>query len=371
MIIDERRHRSIEERVSSLPREIPMKIGRNNLPLGKEKRRFEMGKKIAIVAAVLVLGMALMAVGPAHAAKKVRLTWTAGGTGGGWFVMAGGLSKIIQEKAPHIQVNVIPGGGTKNQPVVGLNKAELGWALPPFVISARKGADPYKRKYEDIMVLGGSFSDNYLHVLAAEDTGVTTIRGIIEYPKPIRVSPGKIGVSGEFTFKKILEDYFKTSYEEIKKKGGKVIFTGYTGIATNLKDRHLDFACINIAPPAAIIQEAAIGRKLRILPWPDDMLKLFKENYGFGIGVIKKEMYPQILTEDIPTATMGTVIMAHKSLDADVAYEITKIICENKDRLPAIHKSMAVFNPATAWKDMPAPLHPGAIRYYKEMGYMK
>ncbi|MBW1995699.1 MAG: hypothetical protein JRI77_14840, partial [Deltaproteobacteria bacterium] len=213
-----------------------------------------MKRKRTLLTIVTVCILALMVM-PAYAAK-VRLTWTAGGTGGGWFVMAGGVAKIIQEKDPDIQINVIPGGGTKNQPVVGTNKAELGWALPPFVIAARKGMDPYKRKYEDILAIGASFSNNYLHVMAAEDTGVKTMDELKNYPKPIRVSPGKVGVSGEFTFRKILTDYFNTSYEEIKKKGGKVIFTGYTGIATNLKDRHIDFACINIAPPAAIIQEA-------------------------------------------------------------------------------------------------------------------
>ena len=328
-----------------------------------------MSKKTALFATIVICVLAMLA-GPVSAAKY-RLTWTAGGTGGGWFVMAGGVAKIIQEVDPDIQINVIPGGGTKNQPVVGTNKAELGWALPPFVVSARKGMDPYKKKYEDIVALGASFSDNYLHVMAAEDTGVMNMEELKNYSKPLRVSPGKIGVSGEFTFRKILEDYFKTSYDGIKSKGGKVLFFGYTEIATNLKDRHIDFACINIAPPAAIIQEASLGRKLRILPWPDDLLKHFKSEYGFGIGTINKEMYPGVLKETIPTATMGTAIIAHKSLPEEVGYRITKIICENMSRLPSIHKSMTVFDPATAWKDLPAPLHPGAARYYKEKGYMK
>ena len=307
---------------------------------------------------------------PAYAAKA-RLTWTAGGTGGGWFVMAGGIAKIVQENNPDIQINVIPGGGTKNQPVVGTNKAELGWALPPFVFLARKGVDLYKgKKYEDIMVLGGGFSQNFLHVMAAVDTGVETMEQMKNYPKPIKVSPGKVGVSGEFTYRKMLEAYFMTSYDEIKKKGGKVIHTGYTGIATNLKDRHIDFACINIAPPAAIIQEAALGRKLRIIPWPEDLLQLMNKDFGYGIGVIKKEMYPDILTEDVPTATMGTALIAHKSLDPEVAYQIVKIIDENKDRLPSIHKSLG-FDPNVAWKQLPGPLHPGAEKYYKEKGYMK
>ena len=329
-----------------------------------------MARRTAVLAVVAIATALLMAAGPADAAQKVRLTWTAGGTGGGWFVMAAGVAKIIEEKAPNIQINVIPGGGTSNQPVVGMKKAELGWGLPPFVKAAVDGEDPYKEKYTDIRTIGGSFSDQFLHVMAAEDTGVTTVKQLIGYPKPIRVGPGKIGVSGEWTFKKIL-DYYGTSYDAIKAKGGKVLFTGYTEIATNLKDRHIDFACINIAPPASIVQEAALGRKLVILPWPEDLRKEMVEKYSFSYGAIKKESYPGLLAEDIPTVGMGTVITVHKDVDPDVVYQITKIVNEIKDRLPAIHKSMEVFDPATAWKDMPAPLHPGAIRYYKEKGYLK
>lgn len=142
-------------------------------------------------------------------------------------------------------------------------------------------------------------------------------------------------------------------------------------MATNLKDRHIDFICINIAPPAAIVQEAALGRKVRILPWPDDLRKAMKEKYGFGLGIIKKESYPGILAEDIPTVVYGTVLMVHKDVASEVVYDITKIISENRDRLPAIHKSMEVYDPATAWKDLPVPLHPGAEKYYREKGYLK
>jgi hypothetical protein len=177
-------------------------------------------------------------------------------------------------------------------------------------------------------------------------------------------------VSGEWSLVKIL-NYYKSSYEDIKKKGGKVLFTGYTEIATNLKDRHIDFAAINIAPPASIVQESALGRTLRILPWPEDLRKYMKEEFSFSYDVIKKASYPEVLTEDVPTVGMGTVIMVHKDMSDDVAYTLTKLTNEMKDRLPAIHKSMEVFNPAVAWKDQPVPLHPGAIKYYKEKGLMK
>lgn len=322
------------------------------------------------ILAVIVLAFFLCAVGQAAAGEQVRLTWTAGGTGGGWFVMAAGMAKIIEEKAPNIKINVVPGGGTNNQPIVAAKKAEMGWGLPPFVMAAYKGQDPYDKPMADLRSLGGSFSDQSMHILAAEDTGVKTVQEFVNYPKPIRVGPGKVGVSGEWTLVKVLQ-FYKSSYDEIKKKGGKVLFTGYTEIATNLKDRHIDFAAINIAPPASIVQEAALGRKLRILPWPEELKKYMKDEFAFSYDVIRKASYPEVLTADVPTVGMGTIIMVHKDMSDDVAYTLTKLTNEMKDRLPAIHKSMEVFDPAIAWKDQPVPLHPGAIKYYKEKGLMK
>jgi uncharacterized protein len=323
-------------------------------------------KRTAVLGTAAALGAIPL---PALGQPRVRLTWTAGGTGGGWFVMAAGVAKIIEEKAPHLQINVIPGGGTSNQPVVGGKRAELGWALPPFLKAAVEGEDPYTEKYTDIRTIGGSFSDNYLHVLAAEDTGVRTIPQLMDYGKPLRVGVGRVGVSGEWTFRKILA-FYNSSYDTIKARGGRVLHTGYPEIAMNLKDRHIDFGCINIAPPAAVVQEAALGRKLRILPWPEDLRQHMREKFSFAIADIKKDRYPGVLTEDVPTVAMGTVIMVHKDVDPDVVYEITAIVNASRDRLPAIHRSMDVYDPATAWKDMPAPLHQGAERYYREKGRM-
>jgi TRAP-type uncharacterized transport system substrate-binding protein len=63
--------------------------------------------------------------------------------------------------------------------------------------------------------------------------------------------------------------------------------------------------------------------------------------------------------------------MCHASLDEGVVYQITKIICENPERLMNIDKGLKDFSAAEACKDMPVPLHPGAERYYREKGYIK
>jgi len=327
-------------------------------------------RKLIVLFMILTL-VILWGQDGAIAQKKVKLNFTSGGVGGEWYVMSAGVADMIKEKAPWIEMTVLPGGGTLNNARVGSGEVESGWGLNSFVVSAIKGEDPYKEKYPAIRVLGGSFGDTYLHFMAGQDKGITSIDEIVKKKYPIKIGVGRAGVSGEWAFRKFMEKYYKVSYADIKAWGGTVSLTGYPEIASNLQDRHLDFGFINIAPPASVIQEAAVGRKLILLPFTKEQLEFMKKEMGLGIGVIKKEAYPGVLKEDVPTALTGTVFMVHQKVDPDVTYEITKVLCENASRLPSIAKCMADFKPEIAWKDMPAELHPGAVRYYKEKGYMK
>ncbi len=166
--------------------------------------------------------------------------------------------------------------------------------------------------------------------MAGKKTGVRTVQELIEKKLPIRVSVSPVGSVDEFSLRKILEIY-GVSYRDIRGWGGRVFFAGYSNAASLLKE----------------------------------------EDYAYSRGVIPRSVYPDMMDQDVMTPVMGTVIICHKSVPEEVVYAITKALCENKDRLPEIHKSMKVFDPETAWKGSAAPLHPGAERYYKEQGYMK
>jgi len=60
-------------------------------------------------------------------------------------------------------------------------------------------------------------------------------------------------------------------------------------------------------------------------------------------------------------------------LSDDIVYAMTKALCENKQDLINASPALAVFDPKVAWQPLKtgAPLHPGAMKYYKEAGYMK
>ena len=338
-----------------------------------------MKRTVVVVMALLLSGFMVFAGGGSEESSEessggvqqvTQLEWAAGSVGGGWYLMSAGIVQLIEENAPNIKIRVVPGGGTQNSFTVGDNKTEIGFGMNNLVMDASNGRDPYDKPYDDIRAIANGFSFNYYHFLAAEDTGIKTFDDFMNYQKNIRIDVTKKGSSGEDIFRKIL-GYFQTSYEDMEAKGAKIFFNEYSSITTNIKDKHIDFTGINIAPPASIIQELSLGRKLRVIPLPEDLRDFMNSEYGYGKAVIKKSMYPDLLTDDIPTITTGTMAMCHASVDEEVVYQITKILCENPSKLANIANSLKDWNPADAWKDMPVPLHPGAERYYREKGYLK
>src|SRR5690606_7372501 len=94
------------------------------------------------------------------------------------------------------------------------------------------------------------------------------------------------------------------------------------------------------------------------------------EKYAFAPGEIPAGSYSGMVKEPVRTVAVNTTLAVHKDVPEEIVYRITKIIAENADRVRATHDSAQVFDPATAWQHVGAPLHPGAERYYREAGYL-
>src|SRR5206468_27764 len=86
----------------------------------------------------------------------------------------------------------------------------------------------------------------------------------------IKVIPG--AGSDEWVMRKVFE-FYKTTYADVRSRGGKVILVSYTDLANQYRDRNMDILFANLAVPGAAIQEASLGRKMRILPMDEDLIK--------------------------------------------------------------------------------------------------
>lgn len=123
------------------------------------------------------------------------------------------------------------------------------------------------------------------------------------------------------------------------------------------------------APVSAVTKAlAAMGDKITVLNFTDEQLK--QADGGMGLWtryVIPAGTYPG-QAKDINTIAQPNFLAARADLDEDAVYLITKAVYENLPFLNAIHGATKVMAVEKAIAGLPMPLHPGAAKYYQEVG---
>lgn len=315
---------------------------------------------------VLVLALALALWAAPADAQQYDLTWTAGQIGGGWYAQAGGFVELVKSKNPKFNIKVVPGAGIQNMSKLQAGETEIAWGLPPFVAASYNGGDPYKDKHTDMRLVMNGLGFVHIQFGVPADYPAKSIREIFEKKGPITIGTTPPGGSDEWVMRKVLE-FYKTTYQDVRSRGGKVILVSYSDLATQYRDRNMDIFFANLAVPGAAIQEASLARKMRILPMDDDLIK-FMESLGLSRGLIPKGSYKDVVNNDvnIPTIAMANTIVANAKTSEQAVYELTKILLGNLDAVRKVHPAFKNFDPKDAVKLANVPLHPGAAKAYKE-----
>jgi hypothetical protein len=319
---------------------------------------------------VLALTAALAgATGPA-AAQQYNLTWTAGQVGGGWYAQAGGFVELIKSRDQRFNIKVIPGAGIQNMTKLQQGETELAWGLPPFIAASFNGQDPYRERHSDMRLVMNGLGYVHIQFCVPADYWARSIREVFESRKPITIGTTPPGGSDEWVMRKIFE-FYRTSYQDVRGRGGKVVFVSYSDLVTQYRDRNVDIMVVNLAVPGAAIQEASLARRMRILPMDADLIKHL-EGLGLARGVIPRGSYKDVANndQDITTIAMANTIVANAKVPEDVVYAFVKTALANLDGVRKIHPAFKDFNPRDAVKLANVPLHPGAARAYREAGLL-
>lgn len=309
---------------------------------------------------------------------STTLTWVAGGVGGGWYVQAGGIARMIAEKEPNLILKVVPGGGVVNPVRVSKHKDDFGWGITFVDKMAYKGLAPvYKKANEDVRSVGGIFGIYHIHILGAKDKGVTTMAQLAEMVKagkPIKVAAPMKGTSDLPLVNDILS-FYGISLKDIEKAGGKVFNAVYADMVNLYKDKHVDFVFTHLSLPGAAITEMTVSRDSSLIALSDACITKLHEDLGTLALDSNRSFIPDGTYKgqetDVPTVVTAGELIVNKDVPENVVYTVIKIICENSEELHAINPANKNFMPEAGWKNVALPLHPGAEKYYKDAGFMQ
>ena len=322
-----------------------------------------MSKKLMIAGLVLVLAAAFAA--PSAFAEQKFLTMASGPEGGSWYPLGSAMMSII-EKSLKISTKNGPGGGVGNCKVVDSGRADLGWSYTHTTYNAYNGRGKFEKKHQNIRHLM-SLYPGVFQVVVPKSSDIKSIADL----KDKRIVPGKVGFTGTAIAELVLKAY-GLDFDSIKKGGGSVSFVGYADAAALMKDGHSDAYMAVTSCPQSTIIDLNFRPGIRFLPIPPEFQKKVQDlEPGLMPTVVPQSAYKG-LEADVPTVGTVTNIIINKDVPDDVVYNLVKALYEAWPELAQVKKkAIEDSKPELALQGASIPVHPGAMKYYKEKGYAK
>lgn len=293
-----------------------------------------------------------------------------------WYVFAATFAKhITPALPPGSKVDIIArGGGIGNPIIVNEKKADVALANVVTSVWAMEGeADIYKgKKYSEIRSLLGGLNEVWLVAILTEDyirrTGNDTLEKALLSKSPPRVIMKPAGSTVPPSVRLAFEG-LGLSFDKYKANGGQIIQMDVGQIPTMMRDGRADLYFESASPGHPATTEVTLTVPVRFVDLPEKSLRLMSKN---GLKISPMPEYFKGQRGPVKAVDFGTNLIVHKDMPNEVAYAITKAIVENRDAIVAEHKAMAGFVAKDAWRpeNNGIPLHPGAIKYYKEKGWM-
>jgi TRAP transporter TAXI family solute receptor len=299
-------------------------------------------------------------------AKTVFVTIGTGGITGVYYPTGGAIAKMINKKRKEYGIRATfeaTGGSVFNINAIMSGDLEFGVTQSDRQYQAFNGLAEWEDKGPQ-KGLRAVFSihPEAVTLVAADDAGIPTIHEL----KGKRVNIGNPG-SGQ---RQNSIDALKNAGIDIQKdlRVEEIKAAEAPGL---LQDGRIDAFFYTVGHPSGTIKEATSGkRKVHIVPI-SDIQRLTSEYPYYVKAIIPMKLYPRATNkEDVETfGVKATLVTSSKAMD-DVVYAITKEVFDNFEEFKALHPTYEMLNKENMMEGMSAPIHPGAIRYYREVGLM-
>ena len=321
--------------------------------------------KMTLTGGVAAAGLIAMLTGSPALAQQKFVTVGTGGVTGVYYAVGGAVCRLMNKDRATTGIRCSvesTGGSVFNVNAIKSGELEFGLTQSDVQFNAAKGEAQFKDKADADLRAVFSVHPEPFTVLARKEAGVTKFEDF----KGKRFNVGNPGSGTRASMEQLLgklnwklSDFSLAAELKADEQG------------TALCDNKIDGFYYGVGHPSAAIQDptTACGAKLISVTGPA-VDALLKEYPYYAKATIPGGMYAG---NPNPTETYGvlaTVVTSAKVPEATV-YAMTKAVFENFEEFKKLHPAFANLDPKKMLKDgLSAPLHPGAVKYYKEKGLL-
>lgn len=310
--------------------------------------------------ATATMAIAAIAASPAQSAQFVNIL--TGGQSGVYYPLGVALSQIYNKYIPDAKSTAqVTKASAENMNLLEAGRAELAFALADTVADAYTGNAEagFKAPLTKLRGLSGTYN-NYIQIVANADSGIKTLADL----KGKRISVGAARSGTELNARAVLKAAGLT-YDDFEK----VEYLPFGESVELMKNRQLDVTLQSAGLGVSSIRDLATSVKIVVVAIPPEVVAKIG-NAAYLDAVIPANTY-EGQTEDTPTTAVPNFLVTQSGVSDDLAYQMTKVLYEHLDTLASTHNAAKAIKLENALKGMPVPLHPGAERYYKEVGLIK
>ena len=281
-----------------------------------------------------------------------------------YYPYGGGIAKILNENVPGVRATAeVTAASVDNLKLIRDGRADIAFTLADTLADAVAGKGAFEGRPVPAASLAVLYS-NYTHVVTLASSG---IRSIGDLGGRV-VSTGAPGSGTELIAARILRAAGLDPGRDVTRQA-----LGVSESAGALADGKVSAFFWSGGLPTAAIQDLAHtpGIAIRLIPTAD-VLPSLRQDYGelyFPLE-IPASAYPGI-ERAVSVVGVTNVLVVHRAMRDDLAYDITRLLFEKQADLAAIHPEAARLSLQGAASGSPAQFHPGAVKLYREKGAWK
>ncbi len=290
-------------------------------------------------------------------------------TGGTYYpvgVALATLSKVKLAPKHHFSLSAISSAGSgENVKLLNENEAQFAILQGLYGAWAWSGQGPYEKSGRQEGLRSVSMLwQNVEHFIVRSDLVESGTVSDLNNLDGKKFSIGKKNSGTENSGRQIMKGL------EVDPGKFNLAYMGYGGSASALQNGTIDGMNTPAGVPVGAVTQAfaALGDDIQILSFTDQQIKMANGKYNLWTKYeIPANTYPGV-DKPITTIAQPNFLAVRQDISEEDVYQLTKTIYENLPFLQGIHKATKAMAIEKAIAGLPLPLHPGAARYYKEVG---
>lgn len=303
----------------------------------------------------------LIVASPSMAVKPMIVAFGSGGTGGTYYVMGAAIAEIMTKDVASIKTatSQVTAASYENVRLIQKNYVQFCLNNAASAYDGWNGRKPFKGKMDKLRTIAWGHGSDY-HIVVLKDSPVKKFRDAVGK----RMSVGAPGSGMEMQARRLL-GVMGLSYKDFKTE-----FLSISEAVGGLKDGRIDVVAMTSGMPGAALIDLANVRPMRLISLEKDLIDKFLEAYPYYEPMVIPAGTYKGVDYDTQTLTSPAVFSCSADVPEEVVYEVIKAIHK---KIPWLAKN--VHRGFNRWRFEPgvkrlAPLHPGAVKFYKETGKM-